>query len=383
MRVGFAFGSLHGAGAELVGRRWVEGLSDAGHDVFTYLCYRGAERTADLVQTPVRVFSHHGKIARLRGLAPWLRECVVADRVEILVSMLTFQNLVALAGLGPGRTRPARLVIVEHNVPSVYLPLGGVSPRVQRVLARRVYRYADAAVGVSHAVAADLIGGYGCRADRTFVLPNPVLASAAGLAERRRADTDRDGPDDALVLAFAGRLVEQKRPDRFLDVIVELNRRGGRTRGIMIGDGPLRAGLEQRCRSQAIPCEFAGWREPWHEAARAADVVVLPSAVEGFGNVLVEAASVGLPSVACSPALGVADAIVPGVTGCLAVSGSVPDLADAAVEAARLGPLTAPTAWLARFSREASTPQLERVLELVAEQRPAVNSRRPAALWRS
>ncbi len=47
---------------------------------------------------------------------------------------------------------------------------------------------------------------------------------------------------------------------------------------------------------------------------------MLSSFVEGFGNVLVEAALVGVPFVSMSRALGVADAIVPGMTGFLCFS---------------------------------------------------------------
>jgi glycosyltransferase involved in cell wall biosynthesis len=93
--------------------------------------------------------------------------------------------------------------------------------------------------------------------------------------------------------------------------------------------------------------------------------------VEGFGNVLVEAAYARIPSVAWSCALGVADAIVPGVTGELAISADPIDLADAVSSAVRIEGRIGD--WYTRFSREESTAiftrTIERVLALSAQGR--------------
>jgi glycosyltransferase involved in cell wall biosynthesis len=93
-------------------------------------------------------------------------------------------------------------------------------------------------------------------------------------------------------------------------------------------------------------------------------VVLLPSDREGFGNVLVEAAAVGVPSVAVSGALGVADAIVPGITGELALGSSASDLADAVQRASELK-VDGIEAWLERFSVDSSGRDLETVLSRV------------------
>jgi glycosyltransferase involved in cell wall biosynthesis len=79
--------------------------------------------------------------------------------------------------------------------------------------------------------------------------------------------------------------------------------------------------------------------------------------VEGLGNVLIEAAATGIPSVASSRALGVADAIVPGITGELALTDDPQAYADAVLRAAPLQ-LNSPVdlgAWLERFSPARST----------------------------
>jgi glycosyltransferase involved in cell wall biosynthesis len=90
-------------------------------------------------------------------------------------------------------------------------------------------------------------------------------------------------------------------------------------------------------------------------------VVLLPSLVEGFGNVLVEAAVAGIRVVVSSRALGVADALVPGVTGILAIEESPASLADSVIEAGAIVD-TDYSGWLARFSVENSTRKLEAAL---------------------
>jgi glycosyltransferase involved in cell wall biosynthesis len=57
----------------------------------------------------------------------------------------------------------------------------------------------------------------------------------------------------------------------------------------------------------------------------AADVLCLPSYREGFGSVIIEAASVGIPAVA-SNIYGITDAIESGVTGLLHAPDDITDL---------------------------------------------------------
>ena len=84
---------------------------------------------------------------------------------------------------------------------------------------------------------------------------------------------------------------------------------------------------------------------------------------------LTEAAAAGIPCVAPSSALGVADAIVPGLTGVLALSARPEDLADGVLEATALPSPVALEGWLSRFSDSSAVDGLERVLKRVVADR--------------
>ncbi|MGB2738714.1 MAG: glycosyltransferase, partial [Candidatus Nanopelagicales bacterium] len=82
---------------------------------------------------------------------------------------------------------------------------------------------------------------------------------------------------------------------------------------VMAGDGPLRDELDQRARSLGSPggtptCRLLGPVSDPQRFLAAIDVLVLPSATEGIPGVLVEAALVGIPTVATDVG-GVRDAL--------------------------------------------------------------------------
>lgn len=75
------------------------------------------------------------------------------------------------------------------------------------------------------------------------------------------------------------------------------------------------AGLEEALRADPR-CHFTGMIDDVTTAYAAMDLVVLPTYREGFGNVLIEGAAMGLPTVATA-VTGCMDAVADGVTGTL------------------------------------------------------------------
>lgn len=96
--------------------------------------------------------------------------------------------------------------------------------------------------------------------------------------------------------------------------------------------GPDEGELGQQLRRLTEGCEkrvhFVGYAEKPEEYMAAADVLCLPSYREGFGNVVIEAAAVGIPAIG-SRIYGVEDAIQEHVSGSLFTARDVAGLREA------------------------------------------------------
>jgi glycosyltransferase involved in cell wall biosynthesis len=135
-------------------------------------------------------------------------------------------------------------------------------------------------------------------------------------------------PGDVPVLVFVGALTAGKRPQRFIEVVAALRRRGVELGAVMCGDGPLGPELVGPAAEAGVT--LLGSRSDVAEVLRSADVFVFPSLPtgEGMPGVLIEAGLTGLPVVATS-APGVSTIVEDGATGFV-----VPvDDADAMVDA--------------------------------------------------
>ena len=392
-RILFVIPSLHGGGAEFVARTWMGWLADQGYEVRVVLT--AAEVKPEYLPEGVEAHSlsgAHGQVPKVAAL----RRRLLDWQPDVALSLQAHPNLLLLTAtrLVPVRQRP-RVLVSERNLVSLGLPGSARAHRVKVWLAKRLYPWADHVIAISHPVAAEMVAAFGVRGDRITVVANPATAKLRGTArgsQRGQGTTEvhaqgasgelsgteigatttvtrserRPGSADGIQIVLACRLVEQKRPLLAIAAAAELTRRGVPVEVVSFGGGPLLDDVQAAARHENVVFHHRGWVENWFDHFGANAVALLTSSREGFGNVLVEAAAAGYPAVAVSGALGVADAIVPGITGELALSAHPVDLADAILRAADLT-LENIEPWLARFSEESSGADLERVLLRVVE----------------
>jgi glycosyltransferase involved in cell wall biosynthesis/O-antigen/teichoic acid export membrane protein len=123
--------------------------------------------------------------------------------------------------------------------------------------------------------------------ERVHVVPEGIEVHRGGLVEKAAVPT----------VVFCGRLVRSKRPDDVIDAFRLLRRQLPTAELVVIGRGPLRVRLESASPPGVRFADGLDDRAKLAEMARA-HVLVATSVREGWGLVVSEAASVGVPTVA-------------------------------------------------------------------------------------
>lgn len=137
---------------------------------------------------------------------------------------------------------------------------------------------------------------------------------------------------DVGIIGLVGHLIEQKRPERALDVLARVRGRGSDAQLVVAGDGPLREPMEHDARALGLEgaVHMLGERRDVDAVLGGIDVLISTSASEGVPGVLIEALMAGCPVVAMNVG-GIASVVDDGVTGVLVGAGDAGALADQVV----------------------------------------------------
>jgi glycosyltransferase involved in cell wall biosynthesis len=210
--------------------------------------------------------------------------------------------------LGPGVARACRRL----GRPYVVEPMGMFRPIVRNLwlkrayhgtLARRMLRGATRLVATSEQERHELLAG-GIRDDRVVVRRNGIEVPAE-LPPPGRFRNQWDISSNTQLVLFLGRLVSKKSPDLMLEAFARWHRRRPASpSSMLVVAGPDEGdGFRQRLEAVASRMELNGgilFTGPLYDDAkwsafRDADLFVLPSQNENFGNTAAEAVACGTP----------------------------------------------------------------------------------------
>jgi len=133
-----------------------------------------------------------------------------------------------------------------------------------------------------------------------------------------------------MTVTCVARLEPVKNHPMLFEAAAILRQRGEPIRLRLVGDGPLRAAYQERCRRLGIEAdvEFLGYRSDIPELLAASDVAVLTSHKEGIPRAALEAMAMAVPVVA-TRVTGTQEVVRHGETGVLVEPGDVDGLAGA------------------------------------------------------
>jgi glycosyltransferase involved in cell wall biosynthesis len=145
---------------------------------------------------------------------------------------------------------------------------------------------------------------------------------------------DRDQPEP--IAMFAGRFIREKRVDALVPAIARAQATLPQLRAMLYGDGPERERVREAVAASGLngTVGLPGFvtAEEIERALARALCMVLPSRREGYGLIVVEAASHGTPSiVVAGPDNAAVELVEDGVNGLVAESAGAEDLARAIV----------------------------------------------------
>jgi glycosyltransferase involved in cell wall biosynthesis len=305
LKLCFLAGTLEHGGAERQLFYMLQALRQAGATVRVLSLDRGEfwENKIQALGIPVTwVGEPRSRWKRLLRILDAVRR----DRPDVLQSQHFYANayasivarIVRAVGIGALRSN-GQMEVSESGRLGGWLNLH--SPAVIAANSRNALRYAAA---------------HGVPASRLFFLPNVV--------DTERFSPPEKGSTAPFTLIAVGRLVSEKRFDRFIEIVARLRTvHRLNVRGLIVGHGcpdeNLRPDLERKARQSGLfpgHIEFRGVVADMLPLFREADVCVLTSDYEGTPNVLLEAMACGLPVVA-SDVGGVPEIIRHGQTGFL------------------------------------------------------------------
>lgn len=237
--------------------------------------------------------------------------------------------------LGPTMAQACR----KNRIPYVVEPIGMFVPIVRNILLKRIYLAtlgkplldgAAAVVATADQETEELARG-GIPRDKIVLRRNGVMAPR-NLPPQGQFRAEHKIPSDARLILFLGRLSAKKSPDLLLDAFAKLPEAIAERPLWLAFAGPDEAGMRNklaegsRRHGVAARVVFTGAvlaGDKWPVYCDA-DVFVLPSHNENFGNTALEAAACGTPVVVtetCGVAplfAGTAGIVVPRETGAVA-----------------------------------------------------------------
>lgn len=321
--------SLTGGGAERIMVTLANEVAQKGYAVDLVLASATGPFLED-VSPNVRVVDLKSKrvTSSLPGLVRYLRR----ERPQAMLSAMNHANIVAILANRMAAC-DTRLLVSEHENLSLALPRKiPWRSRIVLSLMGRIYPWADGVIAVSSGLRDDLIRLFGLAPEKVSVIYNPIVTPR--LLEQAREPVDHPWfKADTPVILGAGRLTPEKDFPTLIRAFAKVREKRD-CRLVILGEGALQNELQTLVNDLDLQANvlLPGFvKNPFAWMAHA-NLFVLSSAREGFGNVLAEAMACGTPVVSTDCPSGPSEILEDGKWGQLVPVGDADAMADAILE---------------------------------------------------
>ena len=288
-------------GLERVGAELANNLAKKGHHVSIFSPLLG-EKSCYELNNDIKLITtrHFGHSAEAQN---HIRDLVIAEDPDVCVPMFSWSDLLRWPVILWQTGIP--MLISEHNDP-VFIENHKWN-RKERIACMEA---ADTIHILCDAFRASFPSHLH---DRIFTIPNPVLPQT-------KLPFKNSHPGDRHRIISIGHLVDHKQHELLIDAFDILHKKFLQWDLHIWGNGPLEDHLKKRIASRNLEKKvfLCGVTDTIENEYRQSDLLCHPSRFEGFGLVVTEAMSFGLPAVGFAACSGVNEIIIDGVNGCLA-----------------------------------------------------------------
>ena len=313
MRITIILPDLSGGGAERLHVYLANDWVSRGFIVeFVLMCKRG--ELIPLLDTSIIITTLNVNCIR-DFIIPFALHLRKSRPQVVIVAMWPLTSAAVFSWFLSGRL--CKLFLSEHeNLTMSYIKQSRAGPGYLRNLIRFTYPFATGIVAVSSGVKEDLILLGNLAVEKIRVIYNPSSTGGSSLRESARVQKQLWGDGFSNHILSVGRLSTQKDHATLIKAFsmlpIELN-----AKLVILGEGSLRAELIALVAELGIDARvsFPGFTTEPYPWFRSADLFVLSSRWEGFGNVIVEALECGVPVVSTNCPSGPAEILENGRHG--------------------------------------------------------------------
>jgi glycosyltransferase involved in cell wall biosynthesis len=320
---------LDGGGAERVMLNLARGFADRGLKVDLVLVKAEGPYMSQL---PDRVRVVKLESSRLIFSIAALAKYLERERPKTLIAALEDTNLVAIWAQKLARV-PTQIVVTVHNhLTSDAQNATQLKRKLAPLLAKCFYPWADRIAAVSKGVAQNL-QELGFPSAKITYIYNPIVTPELK-QQSQQTVVDRCFDSSPIpVILGVGRLEKQKDFPTLIRAFAEVKKKQ-LARLLILGEGSQKTELESLVAELDLQEDvtFGGFVANPYAYMKQASVVVLSSAWEGFGNILVEAMYVGTPVVSTNCESGPTEILQDGEYGTIVDVGDSKAMATAIIE---------------------------------------------------